>query len=183
MRRSRSPYGAGSPTPINSMNLPIFWVQDKEPPVEDLPKHFTPAFYTKFRQDALHARALTSIGQCHRDMEILFQFWSHFLIRNFNANMYNEFKHLALEDAHDRDTIVGLRNLIHFYDESALAKKPLSDTLARDYVELVNSETGKEHRPGYTKLRAAWRNGAFNPKNRARLIKVMDLDLKTLLES
>ena len=135
-----------------------------------------------FRHNALKQRKQSPMGQCHRDMDILYQFWSHFLIRNFNTRMYEEFRHLAFEDSTTRDSTIGLRNLVMYYDASVLGQKVISDDLARDYVELVKLEASRKEKVAFDKLRAALRNGAMNFKNRVKLDKILDTDLKADLE-
>ena len=165
--------------------MPMFWVKDKDQPTENLPHDLTHESYTAFRASALQHRAQTPAGQCHHDMDILYQFWSHFLVRNFNARMYAEFRQHAFDDARGRDggrSATGLHNLVAFYYGSILAGRVVSDGLARDFVDLVASEKGQKDRPAFDKLRAAWRNGAFNLKNRKKIDKIVDAELKAELE-
>ena len=96
--------------------------------------------------------------------------------------MYEEFRNLAFDDATYRDSNVGVRNLVAYYDESILSQKVISDDLARDYVDLVKAEISKKDRLAFDKLRSAWRNGALNLKNRIKIDKILDADLKAELE-
>jgi la-related protein 1 len=96
--------------------------------------------------------------------------------------MYQEFRQLAFDDARDRDSFIGLHNLIAFYDESILSSRVISDEVARDYVDLVRSEMGKPDKPAFARLRAALRNGALPLKNRVKVDKLLDSELKKDLE-
>lgn len=96
--------------------------------------------------------------------------------------MYEEFRHLASDDSTNRNSTIGVRNLVIYYDESILGQKVISDDVARDYVELVKSEASKVDKFAFDKLRAALRNGALNLKNRVKIDKILDADLKAELE-
>lgn len=96
--------------------------------------------------------------------------------------MYDEFRRFSFEDASDRQSYVGIRNLIQYYDEAIAGQKVISDDIARDFVELVKNEGAASNRPAFTKLRAAWRNGAFNMKNRKKIDNFIDQELRADLE-
>ncbi|KAL8897243.1 MAG: hypothetical protein Q9192_002673 [Flavoplaca navasiana] len=182
--RPLSPFPRDSPSRRTTGNVapPVFWVKDKEIPIDSLPDDLTHEPYNVFRRNALMKRNITSSGACHYDMDILYQFWSHFLIRNFNSRMYQEFRATAFEDAEKRGSNVGLKNLVQYYNESILSQKVISDQIANDLLELVAREGRNPERPAFDKLRAAWRNGAFNMKNRKKLDSIMDISLKAELE-
>lgn len=160
------------------------WVkgQRQQAPVAE---HNSRESYTSFRARALKNRDLTiggeTQGETHPDMKLLYEFWSHFLCRNFNNTMYTEFRQYAFEDATSKATS-GLKNLISYYDEVLNSKKKvIPDTLARHYVDLVKAEHS-DSRPAFQRLRAAWRNGALDMKSRKKIDNYVDPQLREELE-
>jgi len=74
-------------------------------------------------------------------MEVFYQFWSHFLIRNFNTRMYEEFQPLALDDEVHNGMDVGLLSLIKLYTQCLLSPQTMARYLVvRNYVALVEFE-------------------------------------------
>ncbi|KAF1956296.1 hypothetical protein CC80DRAFT_413861 [Byssothecium circinans] len=158
----------------------LFWVKDNDTPVNVIPADSTHEIYSILRSKALQQRQTASSGFCPYDMDVLYQFWSHFLIRNFNTRMYDEFRNFAFEDAANLSD-VGLSNLIKFYGEALLSQSVIRDHVARDYIELVRSES-EPRRPGLKQLQSVMRHESLEPWNRQRLVNLLDADLLASLE-
>jgi len=168
----------------NASDLDVFWVKDQQDPVGVLPGGLTSEVYVELRSKALDQREHASTGNCPYDMDMLYQFWAHFLIRNFNNRMYTEFMTLANEDAHQRHSNVGMQNLIRFYDQSFRSQHTVRVRVAKDYVRLVRSASSEVQGLAFKTLRTAWRDGALPLKNRKRAqdLEIVDEKLKGMLE-
>lgn len=139
--------------------------------------------YSHVLAKALHARQSSAgTGEVNYDLKVLYDFWPHFLVRNFNPRMYEEFRTLATEDA--KQNPHGINGLISFYDEVLSKPQTINDTIARHYVELVQAESDRSStdRPAFAKLRSAWRNGALDLKSRKKVADMLDVNIREELE-
>lgn len=69
--------------------------------------------YPQVRQEALAQRGQANPAEIPAELKSLYKFWSGLLVRHFNANVYDEFRSLSLDDAsHNR---YGLQCLLNFY--------------------------------------------------------------------
>ncbi|KAI9928734.1 hypothetical protein ASPWEDRAFT_343257 [Aspergillus wentii DTO 134E9] len=160
----------------------MFWVKEKDTPIEFLPSDFVHESYNVFRKRALEKRNLTA-AQGDRDMDVLYQFWSHFLVQNFNAQMYNDFRSLALDDISARYASYGFNRFIHFYGASLSSNKVLPDEVVRDLVDFGREEsTSPSGRIVFQTLRSAWQSRSFNPRTRKKIDCVLDASLRAELE-
>jgi len=102
--------------------------------------------YPQVRQEALAQRGLASPGEMPAKLKSLYKFWSGMLVRHFNANVYDEFRSLSLEDApHDH---YGLQCLLNFYkklfdgntEKPWLAGRSLPEIFQLHYQQAFNSD-------------------------------------------
>lgn len=78
--------------------------------------------YTDVRARALELRQSAAPGDVPDEMRRLYKFWAPFLVSNFNASMYKDFRQLALADAtSETPNKTGLGYLLQFYT-SVLSK-------------------------------------------------------------
>ncbi|RKF71623.1 putative la domain containing protein [Golovinomyces cichoracearum] len=178
--RSKNPSSPKVPDMRNGP--PVMWVKGQKHQVP-ISERNSQELYVTFRARALRNREMSAKSpmETHPDMKLLYEFWSHFLCRNFNSQMYSEFRRFALEDAR-LGSYNGVNNLISYYDEILNSKKKvIPETLARHYVDLVTSENSEE-RLAFLKFRAAWRNGALDLKSRKKIDGFLSPKLREELE-
>lgn len=175
--RTPSPFAS-----ISSMTCSQYWVKDNDTPIDVAPPGCFHESYAVLRSKALYQRQQSAPGGCSYDMSVLYQFWSHFLVRNFNTRMYDEFRLFAISDSHDKLSEVGISNLIKFYGESLLSgQNVVRSVVAHDFTDLIRSET-QPSRPAFQQLRSVLHNDNMNARNRTRINEFLDDELKVSLQ-
>lgn len=171
--------GVSASNPSSAAPSTRFWVRDRDSPSTELPSDSKGAPYFQYLESAVSERAP---GHCPHSMKVLYAFWSHFLVRNFNTSMYNQFRGLALEDL-SNGSDRGKGYLLSFYS-SALKRKdqPIRSRLARHFVQFAKDENGQAERPATTQLRTAWRDEALHPSSRIKLQEHFDSELLATLD-
>ncbi|KAI9710905.1 MAG: hypothetical protein M1820_002340 [Bogoriella megaspora] len=163
----------------------VYWVKDSTTPTpfDRLPPLAQTETYLHLFDSSMRDRILDNAEPCpKKNMTVLYQFWSHFLIRNFNTSMYNEFRKYAFQDVNERESSTGINNLIEFYGKSLSSQQPIRARVARHYADLVKREDRESNRPAYYQLREQWRDDALNMQNRSKISEYIDADLRAELE-
>lgn len=161
----------------------VFWLKGNDIKATELPSNGDSEPYFHVHAQAMEARRKAGSGECPYELQVLYQFWAHFLIRNFNTTMYDEFRQLAREDIGRGYSDLGMKHLLAYYNEALVNQRNIRDRVARHYVQLVTEEdAAKPSRPAFEQMRKAWLNGALNFRNRKRVADRMSDDLKAELD-
>lgn len=100
--------------------------------------------------------------------------------------MYNEFRLLALQDKHERQTDIGYLNLLKYYQQALASNdRPIRERIARHYVNLVLAEQTNDNDQEQVALKqlcVQWRDSATDTQNRKKLAVYVDDNLKRVLD-
>jgi la-related protein 1 len=157
-----------------------FWAKDRDSPVFEWPEDATGESYMDMRA---RARQNSAAGDYPDDMVVLYQFWSHFLVRHFNTRMFLEFRHLAVEDKVERGVLDGMQSLVKYYNAALLFHVPMRDIVLTHLLQLIETEKESDGQmPIFTILRSAWRNRTLNPVTREKLLDSAEAELIATLD-
>jgi len=122
-------------------------------------------------------------------MLILYQFWTHFLIRNFNTRMFLEFRHLA-EDDHAAGFMPGMDSLLKYYAAALMHRTTIKEVVMKSLLELVDKELERRDTKEVERdtkalklLRSAWKSGMLEAGTKQRVREMAEDGLLELLDS
>lgn len=110
----------------------------------------------------------------------LYKFWSHVLVRQFKASMYQEFRTMAFADA-EAGIRVGVEELVKFYDRAIREKDVVGWDLVRDFVELVRGEGRKGEGRALERLRVLVSGRESRKEVKWALEQCLDRELVAML--
>jgi la-related protein 1 len=102
--------------------------------------------YVDIRTSALQQRRSRASTEGYPyDMVILYQFWSHYLVRNFNTRMFEEFQKLAEEDFAVYGNVVGMLNLSQYFASALLHHNSIPTIVLKNLIRLAQDELEPSH--------------------------------------
>ncbi|KAI9661531.1 MAG: hypothetical protein M1831_003053 [Alyxoria varia] len=169
-------------SPYLTPQTPTLWSIEGVATPQLLPTgaHYEP--YESVRHEAYVLRTVARHPHAAHAFAFLYSFWTHFLVSNFNNQMYDEFVRRVHEDIANDTPTNALEQLLAFYSNSLSNSKPMKNKVARDYIDLVENEDKSGERPAFTKLRSDWRNGAVDMRNRKKISDFISTGLRHQLE-
>lgn len=97
--------------------------------------------------------------------------------------MYDEFRKVAHEDASRAQSDTGMKHLLSYYKEALSNKRPMAERVARHYAQMVqNEDRSSDVRPVFEQLKRQWRDGATDFKNRNKIGRIMEKDIRRELD-
>ncbi|KAJ5307343.1 Winged helix-turn-helix transcription repressor DNA-binding [Penicillium atrosanguineum] len=97
-----------------------------------------------------------------------YRFWSQHLTRNFNLQLYNEFRRLAIDDLFTRHNNYGINALTSFYHTCLISRRPLPDEVICDMVHLSHAPFKNCHSVLNNLLNLTMSTGAMENDNRVK---------------
>lgn len=135
--------------------------------------------YDSVRNQSLEQRETLGPAKCS-DMNVLYRFWSHFLVTKYNESMYNEFKKFALEDA-DASARSGLEYLFKFYAKYILRPENVGINVIQDMVKISTAEAQHGESFGVEKLKTILANEELNKVYRQTIESLLGSDVRSAM--
>jgi la-related protein 1 len=94
--------------------------------------------------------------------------WARHLVRNFDLQLYNDFRRLALDELLTRHADYGFNALLFFYQSCLLSQQSISEQVVQDMAHLARSDgTGQIAEPMLSTVLVAINSDRMTPGNRS----------------
>jgi la-related protein 1 len=100
------------------------------------PKSFTSTYHLSENSHLYNPTRQSSATNPGAESGPPYRTWSQHLLRNFNLQLYNEFRQLALDDFFTRHNDYGITALMGFFQASLLSPTPIPEQVLGDIVNL-----------------------------------------------
>ncbi|KAJ5185723.1 Winged helix-turn-helix transcription repressor DNA-binding [Penicillium cf. griseofulvum] len=130
-----------------------------------------PKTFNMSHQENFDGRALPVARRYSLGMTQPYQYWSFSLTKHFNSHLYNEFRRSALDDLLTRHIDNGFIELMEFYRNCLLHRRPIPDLVMYDLVNLSQDQTSHYHTLVSNTIHETIASGKMTSKNRGKISK------------
>lgn len=133
--------------------------------------NYVPKTFNMSRKETFDGRGRPTARRYSFGMTQPYESWSFTLTKNFNSHLYNEFRRSALDDLLTRHVHHGFNELMEFYRNCLLHRRPIPDLVLYDLVHLSQDQTSDYHTLVSNTIHETIASGKMKPNNRGKISK------------
>ncbi|KAJ5688123.1 hypothetical protein N7536_010742 [Penicillium majusculum] len=133
--------------------------------------NYVPKTFNMSRKEPFDGRGRQTARRYSFGMTQPYEYWSFSLTKNFNSHLYNEFRRSALDDLLTRHAHNGFNELMEFYRNCLLHRRPIPDLVMYDMVHLSQDQISDYHTLVSNTIHETIASGKMNSNNRLRISK------------
>ena len=133
--------------------------------------NYVPKTFNMSRKEPFDGRGRQTARRYSFGMTQPYESWSFSLTKNFNSHLYNEFRRSALDDLLTRHAHNGFNELMEFYRNCLLHRRPIPDLVMYDMVHLSQDQISDYHTLVSNTIHETIASGKMSSNNRLRISK------------